>query len=64
MATSKGDRGENNKMNCRMDTTGEEEKRMYMKKWMEGVKASMTTRYLVTDQWRNGVWIPEDGDSC
>ena len=32
------------------------------KTWMEGVQAAMTTRNLETE--RNGVWFPEDGDSC
>jgi len=34
---------------------------------MEGVQAAMKTRNLEPDQWRkerNGVWFPEDGDSC
>ena len=35
------------------------------KTWMEGVQAAMTTRNIETDQTeRNGVWSPEDGDSC
>jgi hypothetical protein len=37
------------------------------KTWMEGVQAAMTARNLrEQDQWRNrnGVWFPEDGDSC
>jgi hypothetical protein len=36
------------------------------KTWMEGVQAAMTTRNLELDQLRNrnGVWFPEDGDSC
>ena len=37
------------------------------KTWMEGVQAVMITRNLEPDQWRNrrnGVWFPEDGDSC
>jgi hypothetical protein len=36
------------------------------KTWMEGVRAAMKTRHLEADQWlnRNGVWVPEDGDSC
>jgi hypothetical protein len=24
----------------------------------------MTARNLEQDQWRNGIWFPEDGDSC
>ena len=32
------------------------------KTWMEGVQAAMTTKNLETE--RNGVWFPEDGDSC
>jgi hypothetical protein len=37
------------------------------KTWMEGVYAAMTARNLEQNQWRNredGVWFPEDGDSC
>jgi hypothetical protein len=37
------------------------------KTWMEGVRAAMKTRHLEADQWlteRNGVWVPDDGDSC
>ena len=37
------------------------------KTWMEGVQAAMTTRNLEPNQWRterNGVWFPEDSDSC
>jgi hypothetical protein len=33
------------------------------KTWMEGVQAAMTTRNSEPDQWRNGAWFPEDGDS-
>jgi hypothetical protein len=46
-------RGENNKINYRMDTKGEKEKRTSEKKtWMEGVQAAMTTRNLEPDQQR------------
>jgi len=33
---------------------------------MEGVQTAMTTRNLEPVQWRNrnGVWFPEDGDTC
>ena len=33
---------------------------------MEGVQAAMTIRNLEPDKWRNsnGIWFPEDGDSC
>jgi hypothetical protein len=31
---------------------------------MEGVQAAMTARNLEQDEWRNGVWFPEDGDNC
>jgi hypothetical protein len=38
------------------------------KTWMEEIQqAAMTARNLEQDQWgnrRNGVWFPEDGDSC
>jgi hypothetical protein len=35
------------------------------KTWMEGVQAAMTARNWEQDQTgRNGVWFPEDGDSC
>jgi hypothetical protein len=36
-----------------MDTRGETKRRMFKKKWMEGVKAAMTARNLEPDQWRN-----------
>jgi hypothetical protein len=34
------------------------------KTWMEGIQAAMTAINLEQDQWRNGVWFPEDGGSC
>jgi len=37
------------------------------KTWMEGVQAAMTTRNLEQingETERNGVWFPEEGDSC
>jgi hypothetical protein len=37
------------------------------KTWMEGVHAAMTARNLNKidgETGRNGVWFPEDGDSC
>ena len=35
------------------------------KTWMEGVQAAMTTfRTRSVGKRRNGVWFPEDGDSC
>jgi hypothetical protein len=36
------------------------------KTWLEGVQAAMTARNLELDQWRNrnGIWFPEDGNSC
>ena len=46
-------RGESTKTNYGIDTTGEKEKRTSKKKWMEGVKAAMTARYLEQFQWRN-----------
>jgi hypothetical protein len=46
---------------------GERRKRGRPRKtWMEGTRAAMKTRHLEADHWlnRNGVWVPEDGDSC
>jgi len=37
------------------------------KTWIEGVQAAMTTRnynQISGETERNGVWFPEDGDSC
>jgi hypothetical protein len=37
------------------------------KTWMEGVQAAITARNLEqinVETERNGVWFPEDGDSC
>jgi hypothetical protein len=37
------------------------------KTWMEGVHAAMTARNIEQingETGRNGVWLPEDGDSC
>jgi hypothetical protein len=59
--------GENTKINHGMDTAGEKERGRPRQTWIEGVKAAMTARNLEPDQWRNredGVWFPEDGDSC
>jgi uncharacterized protein (DUF2235 family) len=47
---------------------GERRKRGRPRKtWMQGVRAAMKTRHLEANQWlteMNGVWVPEDGDSC
>jgi hypothetical protein len=31
---------------------------------MEEVQTAITTRNLEPDQWENGVWFPEDSNSC
>jgi len=47
-------RGENTKINCGLDTTGEREKRGSARETgMEGVQAAMTTGNLEPDQWRS-----------
>jgi hypothetical protein len=46
-------RGENTKINYGLDATGEKDKGMSKKTWMEGVQAAVTTRNLESDQWRN-----------
>jgi hypothetical protein len=60
MATSKGCKGRNTKINYGMDTRGEKKKRTSKKTWMKGVQADMTTRKT----GRNGFWFPDDGDGC
>ena len=60
-------RGENTKINYGMDTTGEKEKRMF-KKNVDGRSTSSHDnkkfRSRSVEKERNGVWFPEDGDSC
>jgi hypothetical protein len=36
------------------------------KTWMEGVQVAMTEKFRTRsmEKRRNGVWFPEDGDSC
>jgi hypothetical protein len=59
--------GENTKISFGMDTTGEKEKRM-SKKNVDGRSTSshddkkFRTRSM--EKRRNGVWFPEDDDSC
>jgi len=61
-------RGENTKINYGLDTTEEKEKRT-SKKNVDGRSTSshdnkkFTTRSVEKHE-RNGVWFPEDGDSC
>jgi hypothetical protein len=51
--SQKDARGENTKINYRMDTTGQKEKRT-SKKNMDGrVQAAMARRNLEPDQWKN-----------
>ena len=60
-------RGENTKTNYGMDTTVKKEKRTPKEKWLEGVQAAMTTEIqnqINGETERNGVWFPEDSDSC
>jgi len=60
-------RGKHTKINYGLDTTGEKEKRTSMKN-VDGRSTSshdnkkFRTRSM--EKQRNGVWFPEDGDSC
>jgi len=68
MATLKDARGENTKINYRMDATGEEEKRASKK----NVDRRSTSSHGQQEIWnqingeteRKCVWFPEDSDSC
>jgi len=60
-------RGENTDINYGLDTAGEKEKRT-SKKNVDGRSTSshdnMKFRTRSMKKQRNGVWFPEDGDSC
>ena len=63
----KGSRGENTKINYGQVARERRKRERPRKKWMEEVQATMTTKNLEPDKWRNREeWLsfPEDGDSC
>ena len=60
-------RGENMKINYGMDTMGEKEEGTSTKErgWMEYKQPRQETQNQINGETeRNGVWFPEDGDSC
>ena len=61
-------RGENTKINYGMDTMGDKEKRMSKKKVDGRSASSHDNKKLRTrsngETKTNGIWFPEDGDSC
>jgi hypothetical protein len=65
--SQKNARGESTKINYGMDTTEEKEKRT-SKKNVDGRSTSIHDdkkfRTRSIEKQRNGVWLPEDGNSC
>jgi hypothetical protein len=61
-------RGENTKINCRMDTRGAKKKRTSKKNVVRRSTSSHDRKKFRTrsngETGRNGLWCPEDGDSC
>jgi len=60
-------RGGNTKTNYGMDTTGGKEKRTPKESVVGRSTSSHDSKKFRPDQWRkerNGVWFPEDSDSC